>query len=814
MIQDNVESDENLSPGSCDVCAISANALRCGVCDLYLCIACSHAQHQSNLHVTCGRFQFVRRATKQTMQLECYESSSTASPPDSPAALNFQQSRKTDELCGFDDALEQSLRALTVASDEENTTSQTAIGSISPNERRPRSYSDYAEISDTPKRWRGNRELTQFEALWDAMRTDFASRHVVVRCGAGTWDTQDVRRIVDRLSNFGTLACTRGELTAGGLLFCTFFDLTSAVAAVDRWRADTDVINYCFPYELPDHVNSATLLIHFTVRDGPPMTAPELRQICACFGHVANVVQPDMQVAKFIVEYSDARALPAALNGLPRTIHMRGSLSVARTTSATLDVPKLKLFQECLNRVANIDHRVVKTRPKSFSSSSASLMTSPTSSVASSLNASFLDGASNNSPRASSTSTKYPGGGELTSRVLMPQEEQQIWARPGLRTRSNSSSAYLGDSLSSCNFDEPSYSNRLLLSSHESVGVLSSRANGISSFQSAHHLQPSNNQLSFAGTEQLVEQSRQAYYQCRGRQRVQQTKLVSMRSNHNSNTRFFRTGIAHSGGHAIGSSSTAHLTNGRSVQDASEFTLSIDKVASGEDERTTLMIRNIPNKYTQQMLLAEINRNHDRNYDFFYLPIDFKNKCNMGYAFINFIRPVHIKAFYQEFDGQKWTNFNSEKVCAITYARLQGKQAMITRFQNSSLMEKHESYRPLVFGSSGPNRGRPELFPASKQYVRAEGYGNYVTPRMYSLPPPQQHQHVQKPHSLNVYPQQLVGIPLHAIHPFPAAHALHFGSQPLPAHCFSAYQPTEPPLVSPFLYGVPEVPSNALDYTH
>ena len=36
------------------------------------------------------------------------------------------------------------------------------------------------------------------------------------------------------------------------------------------------------------------------------------------------------------------------------------------------------------------------------------------------------------------------------------------------------------------------------------------------------------------------------------------------------------------------------------------------------------MIRNIPNKYTQKMLLQKINENHKDKYDFFYLPIDFK----------------------------------------------------------------------------------------------------------------------------------------------------------------------------------------------
>jgi protein phosphatase 1 regulatory subunit 42 len=37
------------------------------------------------------------------------------------------------------------------------------------------------------------------------------------------------------------------------------------------------------------------------------------------------------------------------------------------------------------------------------------------------------------------------------------------------------------------------------------------------------------------------------------------------------------------------------------------FTLDLDRVANGEDQRTTLMIKNIPNKYTQKMLLGTID---------------------------------------------------------------------------------------------------------------------------------------------------------------------------------------------------------------
>lgn len=42
------------------------------------------------------------------------------------------------------------------------------------------------------------------------------------------------------------------------------------------------------------------------------------------------------------------------------------------------------------------------------------------------------------------------------------------------------------------------------------------------------------------------------------------------------------------------------------------------------DQRTTLMIKNIPNKYTVQFLAEEIDREHANSYDFLYLPCDIK----------------------------------------------------------------------------------------------------------------------------------------------------------------------------------------------
>lgn len=70
------------------------------------------------------------------------------------------------------------------------------------------------------------------------------------------------------------------------------------------------------------------------------------------------------------------------------------------------------------------------------------------------------------------------------------------------------------------------------------------------------------------------------------------------------------------------------------------------------------------------MLLQTIDRYQKDQYDFFYLPIDFKNRCNMGYAFINFIDSTYIFDFYTKFNGLGWEKFNSDKICQITYGRI------------------------------------------------------------------------------------------------------------------------------------------------
>lgn len=154
-----------------------------------------------------------------------------------------------------------------------------------------------------------------------------------------------------------------------------------------------------------------------------------------------------------------------------------------------------------------------------------------------------------------------------------------------------------------------------------------------------------------------------------------------------------------------------------------KYALDLGKVRSGEETRTALMIRNIPNKYNQKMLLSTLEENHRGHFDFIYLPIDFKNKCNVGYAFINLTSAQYIEPFYNTFHGKKWTRFNSEKVCEITFARIQGRQQLIAHFQNSSLLLEDPKCRPVIFDSEG----RQEEFPIGSHVRTRRGPSNRDT---------------------------------------------------------------------------------------
>ncbi|CAK7269310.1 hypothetical protein SEPCBS57363_003537 [Sporothrix epigloea] len=127
------------------------------------------------------------------------------------------------------------------------------------------------------------------------------------------------------------------------------------------------------------------------------------------------------------------------------------------------------------------------------------------------------------------------------------------------------------------------------------------------------------------------------------------------------------------------------------------------------------MLRNIPNKVDQRMLKAIIDESSWGKYDFMYLRIDFANDCNVGYAFINFADPLDIIDFANARDNQRWNCFRSDKVAEISYATIQGRDCLVQKFRNSSVMLESPHYRPKLYytvGGSNPElAGREEDFP-------------------------------------------------------------------------------------------------------
>ncbi|KAE9374888.1 hypothetical protein N431DRAFT_405942 [Stipitochalara longipes BDJ] len=146
-----------------------------------------------------------------------------------------------------------------------------------------------------------------------------------------------------------------------------------------------------------------------------------------------------------------------------------------------------------------------------------------------------------------------------------------------------------------------------------------------------------------------------------------------------------------------------------------------DNIRFGIDVRTTVMLRNIPNKVTQAELKKYVDQSSFGQYDFMYLRIDFSNECNVGYAFINFVDPLDIIAFVDLRSGQKWEAFRSDKRAEVSYATIQGRDCLIQKFRNSSVMLEPENARPkasLFYTIPDPMVGQEEPFPASDNHSK------------------------------------------------------------------------------------------------
>jgi hypothetical protein len=143
-------------------------------------------------------------------------------------------------------------------------------------------------------------------------------------------------------------------------------------------------------------------------------------------------------------------------------------------------------------------------------------------------------------------------------------------------------------------------------------------------------------------------------------------------------------------------------------------------IMSNREARTTVMLRNIPNKLGYFELRRIMESILHGRYDFLYMRVDFNNRCNVGYAFINFVEARDVLVFYHAVNDRTWTVFNTDKVAQVCYATIQGKDCLMERFRNSSVMTQWACMRARTFYSA----------------IDRDQYNRPVNPRMYGLDSP------------------------------------------------------------------------------
>lgn len=121
----------------------------------------------------------------------------------------------------------------------------------------------------------------------------------------------------------------------------------------------------------------------------------------------------------------------------------------------------------------------------------------------------------------------------------------------------------------------------------------------------------------------------------------------------------------------------------------------------GNIVQTTVMLRNMPSCFTRTSLVNLLDaEGFAGQYDFVYLPIDFKTRVAMGYAFVNLISTVAAELLKQHFDGFVRWPVPSGKRCYTGWSDPhQGFDANVARYRNSPLMHcaVPDEFRPAIF---------------------------------------------------------------------------------------------------------------------
>ncbi|CAL5082514.1 unnamed protein product [Urochloa decumbens] len=148
------------------------------------------------------------------------------------------------------------------------------------------------------------------------------------------------------------------------------------------------------------------------------------------------------------------------------------------------------------------------------------------------------------------------------------------------------------------------------------------------------------------------------------------------------------------------------------------------RIFDQSSNNTSLMIRNLPNDFRRTRLMQIIDQHCSienekissgggikSEYDFLYLPMDFRTGANKGYAFVNLTTPEAARRLHDHLHGLRWKVNGSGKTCEVDLADVEGLDDLVKNLSQSRFDCGDEEFLPVWFEPprDGSRRTLPHL---------------------------------------------------------------------------------------------------------
>ena len=108
------------------------------------------------------------------------------------------------------------------------------------------------------------------------------------------------------------------------------------------------------------------------------------------------------------------------------------------------------------------------------------------------------------------------------------------------------------------------------------------------------------------------------------------------------------------------------------------FTIYYEKIENGDDKRTTVIIKNIPNYITKENFSNILEGIGNINY--LYLPYNKNSNQNLGFALVNLVNYKNIINLYNRLTHYDFDEFEVGKSIEISYYKIQGRSNLCKMF--------------------------------------------------------------------------------------------------------------------------------------